>query len=261
MDNSSENKIKIPKIDKIEESKLPSISLEGVKAQLSAVSSLDGPGNILLVGKSFAGKTTLINNLMKNPAKKYHNIIIISDTEKIKPEYGRFSDPDLVFPRLTAEIISFIKRFQKKNKKAKCLLLIDDFITTAKSTSSPEMKVLADFIKLSRHSRCDVIASVQNLKDLSPKIRNNMHFLLFSKNYGNAIDDIAEHYYTQQLDKKELRKELMDIAKRPNNPWLYHNSITGNWFILDSGVHVIKPIVRRGKNKEPESESEESDSE
>jgi len=194
---------------------------------------------------SFSGKSFMINDLLTNPEYGYNKvfkpsqIFIMSPTYKNDDSYKDLKkmmkdNPENIIDNYNEDFINSILDFQhqklKENKCRPVLLIIDDLITSIKSTRQGKLVDL--FIK-GRHHKVNIIITSQKYKLVPSSIRVNSSANIYFTNNMNKkeLDDIAyessDDYFKPLAEN--LRKDYFQYdfiycnMKKPYNEKYYKN--------------------------------------
>lgn len=173
----------------------------------------------VLIGNSFAGKTTIVRQIiydaMKGPHPRYKKILLLCPTHDMGsdydmlPEEWKFKQFDLkgFYERLKE--VQYRKR--DPNTKAvpdsdRVLLILDDCITDISGTD-PTLK---DIASKARHYKIDVIIVSQHMSGLtSPLVRSNTTTTLFGR-----MQDVNRETVTKTIASMGTKKDAVDYVNK-----------------------------------------------
>ena len=184
----------------------------------------DQPERILIFGASNSGKSYLLQNLVKKYHKKFYDIVISGEANKLldyeetkhitthyknenNPIYDPFSDLDEIEMR--------------KNGDKQILTIYDDVMEYAVNSMS-----ISNQFSRGRHKRISTIIIFQNYfpnmtsKSFMPMLRNNSSIQIFCK--MRSVSEISMIARGIEFDKKS-QKFFIDLIKNvvQNNKYAY----------------------------------------
>lgn len=201
--------------------------LEKIKLE-DAVGKIRWPCNVMIVGRTYSGKTSLIKNLIDK--RKFNNIWLISLTagKSIDADWHNMIDHDFIFNNINNEIIDFIYDFQEKNPRSRQLIIFDDFIDSERTLH--KIPKLMQLCTSGRHDRISTCISTQSLAQVPATIRKQQLAVFAGKQYMDSAEAFGREFANTQLPTKELKNRIMDIGKR--HDWLMLDAREAYWSIL-----------------------------
>ena len=163
---------------------------------------------LLVVAKRNSGKSQLIRYLIILNKPRFEKIFLICPTESINKFYSEDIDEKCIFDTYDEDFINNLitkMTFKNANKpsheKHNILLIMDDCISDAQiKTSKPFEKLFTR----GRHINISIIFVSQYLKAaVSPVIRNNIDFCLFSQTNAQGLKLIYDEF-NYNLTKNEF---------------------------------------------------------
>lgn len=201
---------------------LPKISLPQI------MENIVYPSSILLIGKKFSGKTNVLLNLLLPVKKKFNNIFVITLSGHTGNLTKLATDTDNILSHITDEDIEFITDFQTENKKATCLMVFDDFIDSERTLR--DVKKIMQLATSGRNFRITLVISSQTVAQVPTALRKNAEYLFIGKNMSASARTISEEYANHQINPKQLKQEIINIADR--HDWLFYDERKAKWYKL-----------------------------
>jgi hypothetical protein len=172
-------------------------------------------GFFLAIAKKFSGKTYTLRHVIKNLVKKgqlNYGIVISSTAEATKdwigiPENCRFDDWEKGKAAIM-NLIAFQKNNIKEGKKAHAFIVLDDIIGLVKHNDTLVNRLASS----ARHFNISVFAAVQNLKSVSPIVRQNADYVFI---FRNSNTNEKKEIYSQW--NGSLIGEFSDFNKLMND--------------------------------------------
>lgn len=161
----------------------------------------DTTRSVFVYGCRGSGKTFFLRDMMYNLRKRFHSGMAVSPTLDSRREFERFMPGCFVHPDIDLDVIQELilikQELQKTYRRGEhddhrnVFLLLDDCSYDKKKMNSKEM---AELLMNGRHSKIFTIATLQWMKDLEPRMRENFDYI-----------------FLFQADSKETREKLYDM--------------------------------------------------
>jgi len=146
---------------------------------------LPSAGMMVITGVTGTGKTELVRRMVLDSYKRYHDCHLFCSTALEQPESYEW----LPSSKKTTEVdedtlITFVEKHKKRNrgkeesKRYRMLLILDDVIGDVNMKNS---KFIDGMASKCRHWGLMVVILTQNLKHVSPTIRNNSSRIYVTK--------------------------------------------------------------------------------
>ena len=179
------------------------------------------PERIIVTGSSNAGKTYLVEQLVKKYIDKFYKIVICGNRNRLLdfPETASKStlyksDSEPIYNPFT-EVDSYEV---KLNKKKQFLLILDDLMEVVYQSS-----IVSKIFSAGRHFQISCIILCQSFfpsgsgKNIYPQIKNNSSIFIFNKlRSKNQIANISRHLEEDKKSQKlfvELYKKNVQAKK------------------------------------------------
>lgn len=197
---------------------------------------------ILVVAKRNSGKSQLIRYLVLVNQHLFNKIFLICPTESVNSFYSDIIEKKHILTNYNEDFIKNLidtmtraNSNQPKDKRQQVLLILDDCISDATIKNSKPFELL---FTRGRHINISIIFVSQYLKAaITPVIRNNIDFCLFSQVNAQGLKLIFEEY-NYNLSKAEFY-ELFKKATKDYGFLLINNNSVKNGDI-DEIYGVIK---------------------
>jgi energy-coupling factor transporter ATP-binding protein EcfA2 len=137
---------------------------------------LDDFGTTLICGSTESGKTTLVKHLIRYNALSYHKIYLLCSTVDLQDEYS-FLPRQAILP-VTEDSVKQIVEGQEANPNQRVAVIMDDCIGKIKFQNSNLFDHLASSC---RHYRIKLFILIQDMKKLSPTLRDNCKVLFVTR--------------------------------------------------------------------------------
>jgi len=134
--------------------------------------NVDQFGVSIIAGMTESGKTNLVKQIIRYNSQNYHKVYLICSTIDLKSEYDCL--PKQAVLPLSEESIEEVLEEQKRKNKQRAALIFDDVLGKMHFQNSNLFDYLASSC---RHFRLHAFLLVQDLKKLSPMIRDNCKVL------------------------------------------------------------------------------------
>lgn len=170
--------------------------------------TLDNFGTTIIAGSSSTGKTTLMKQLIKHNASLFHKIYLICSTVDLQGEYD-FLPRKAIKPVSEASIKEIVEE-QERNNKQRVAILMDDCIGKLKFQNSDLFDHLASSC---RHYRIHQFILIQDLKKLSPTLRDNSKVLFVSRLKEHSLRacfDLSSTFSSFQEFKEFMNEACVD---------------------------------------------------
>ena len=205
----------------------------------------------IILAKRNSGKSELLKYLLKYSIKNndFHKIYVISPTEKINKFYSDIIPTNCIFDKYEDEwIICLLDKMSKINAgKTKdchnpthCLVILDDCTS---DVNMHQMRGLKMLFTRSRHSFISICVISQNLKSVSPLMRNNSDFVLTSQLNSANIAFLSDEYRCPLLSKKQFIQLYKQSTCDYNFFIINNNCITENVDNINSYYGTIKATL------------------
>lgn len=183
------------------------------------------PANILLVGKRFSGKSTLILNLID--PKNFDNVFVVTVSDHTGNLNSLCRNEMCILNSISDEFIDKLIEIHKENRQMKTLIIFDDFLgANFEPKKSLKMRLLASS---GRNFGISVLFSSQDVTGVPTMFRRNVEYLFLGAMNADSIKKITEQYATADMNKKQLDFNLKELAKAKDNSWLFYDDRKGIW--------------------------------
>lgn len=187
--------------------------------------TLDFPANVLIIGKRFSGKTTLLLNII-DPAE-FDNVFIVTVSDQTGNLNSLCRSDLCILNSISDEFIDKLIEIHKEDRLTRTLILFDDFLgSDFEPKKSQKMRLLASS---GRNFNISVVFSSQDITGVPTMFRRNVEYLFLGAMNANSIKKVAEEYSTADMNKKQLEFNLKELAKAKDNSWLFYDDRKGEW--------------------------------
>ena len=228
--------IKISASKKLKDSKILQRKREREGKLDNGLPDIMYPANILVIGKRYAGKTTLIKKLL-DPSQ-FDDCYIFSNNVKENnydfcAEEDQFETCNEAF---LEEVISISKEhLENEGKILKTLLLFDDFIGM-RGFNPLRSNALRRILSSGRHKGISVVFSTQELVSVPTLLRKNVEAVFMGNMIQRAIDQIGEEYGGVSMSKSQIKEKLQKIARERKYDFLYYIDGANKWGTIPGSV-------------------------
>ena len=203
---------------------------------------------ITIIAKRNSGKSFLLKHLLQYSIKigEFDKIYCISPTERINRFYSDIIAQNCIFDSYSDEwILSLIDKMSKINEgKTKqsqnpinCLLILDDCTSDVNMHQAKGIKML---YTRGRHSFIAVCIISQNLKSVSPSIRNNSDYILTGQLNASNVEKLCESYRCPIINKKDFITLYKNSTSDYNFFVINNNSVSTNIDNINSYYGIIR---------------------
>jgi hypothetical protein len=213
------------------------------------------PCTILICGKSGAGKTTAINNMIPPPGipgDPYDNRFIVTGTKHKHNLSDLVEDEDHILEGMSEEFIKLLTNHHKEHPKARTLLLFDDHVGL--DFNFKASKGYKKLCAASRNFGITIIDSCQDIAEVPKILRRNAHWLLFGNNYEANNEMISDQLSFPDLPKPQFKRVLTKIAKERLYQWLVYDDKKQEWWLWQP-----EEVKGLGHGEDESSDEEEED--
>ncbi len=183
------------------------------------------PSTVLVIGKRFSGKTTLLLNIID--PKEFDNVFIITVSEHLGNLNSLCKSEMCILNSISDEFIDALVEIHRDNQETKTLLLFDDFIgSNFDVKKSQKLRLLATS---GRNFNISVVFSSQDIVGIPMLFRRNAEYLFLGAMNANSIEKVAAEYATADMTKKQLEFNLKNIAKDKTHSWLFYDDRESFW--------------------------------
>lgn len=142
---------------------------------------------------------------------KLSNYIVYDNENEYENKINELYETHLHYGKIFDENLnSYINIDGKKIEAPKTLLIFDD-ISGIKSMTHGNL--IQKLIRQSRHLNISVIYSIQDIRGVSPSIRNNTRLLTLFKTFNEEELDKIYDAFTIPTKRKRFKEVLLDIFK------------------------------------------------
>lgn len=191
----------------------------------------------IVAGSTNSGKTNLILNILRKNYKQWNKIYFVCPTLNLQSQYKGIVHPSRI---LTSEKdIDKLLNDQQKNPKCHIAIVLDDCIGTVSFQSS---KIFDKLASSCRHYRITCFILIQDLKKLSPTIRDNSATLFITKLKEHSLRcafELSSNFPNYQSFKEFIEKACKDYQV------VKMNLAAG----YDNDINVFKPPLISHKIK------------
>ena len=205
--------------------------------------------SMVIIAKRNSGKSYLLMHLLQYSVKinEFDKIYCISPTEKINKFYSSLIPENCIFDSYSDEwCLNLINRMSKINEgKTKqsqnpvnCHLILDD------CASDINMHHACKGIKLlytrGRHSFISICVISQNIKDVSPSMRNNSDYIVTGQLNASNIESLCENYRCPIISKKDFITLYKNSTSDYNFFVINNNSVSTDIDNINSYYGIIR---------------------
>ena len=203
---------------------------------------------ITIIAKRNSGKSYLLKNLLKYSIeiKEFDKIYCISPTEKINKFYSDIIPENCIFDSYSSEwVLSLIEKMSKINEgktqqsqnPINCLLILDDCTSDVNMHQAKAIKML---YTRGRHSFIAICVISQNLKSVSPVMRNNSDYILTGQLNASNIEQLCESYRCPIISKKDFITLYKNSTADYNFFVINNNSVSTDIDNINSYYGIIR---------------------
>ena len=200
-----------------------------------------------IIAKRNSGKSYLLKHLLEYSvkSKEFDKTYCISPTEKINKFYSDIIPNNCIFDSYSDEwILCLIEKMSKINEgKTKqsenpynCLLILDDCTSDVNMHQAQGIKML---YTRGRHSFIAICVISQNLKSVSPIMRNNSDYILTGQLNAANVESLCESYRCPIISKIDF----IDLYKNSTSDYNFlvinNNSVSSNIDDINSYYGII----------------------
>ena len=204
--------------------------------------------SIVIIAKRNSGKSYLLKKLLQYSVKikEFDKIYCISPTEKINKFYSDIIPQNCLFDSYSEEwVLSLIDKMSKINEgktqqsqnPINCLLILDDCTSDVNIHQAKGIKML---FTRGRHSFIAICVLSQNLKSVSPSIRNNSDFIFTGQLNASNVEQLCECYRCPIISKKDFITLYKDSTADYNFFVINNNSVSTNIDDINSYYGIIR---------------------
>ena len=204
--------------------------------------------SLVILAKRNSGKSYLMKNLLQYSVKinEFQKIYCISPTEKINKFYSDIIPENCIFDNYSEEwVLSLIEKMSKINEgktqqsqsPINCLLILDDCTSDVNMHQAKGIKML---YTRGRHSFIAICVISQNLKSVSPSIRNNSDYILTGQLNASNIEQLCESYRCPIISKKDFITLYKNSTADYNFFVINNNSVSNNVDDINSYYGIIR---------------------
>jgi hypothetical protein len=195
---------------------------------------------IILYGKRRSGKTTLLENLLKQIYNKYDLVIGITNTPSSKSIFEKYMSAKCIYPGLddkkSRRMLKLIIDHQIKNNTNKILLIMDDIIDVENKQHNTKT---INYISVNgRHLNMSVIITTQHTSSIEPIVRKNADLAFIFYSIDRDVKDIYLKHYFSDLKYDEFNdlmnkycqnhSVLVSYTNRINDRIYHYNAMDDN---------------------------------
>lgn len=157
--------------------------------------------SVFVYGCRGSGKSYFVRDLMYNLRKRFHSGVAVSPTLDSRKEFEQFMPSCFIHSDMNLDMIQDLIQIKQELQKTydrgehddfrNIFLLLDDCSYDKKKMNSKEM---AELLMNGRHSKIFTVATLQWMKDLEPRMRENFDYI-----------------FLFQADSKETREKLFEM--------------------------------------------------
>ena len=203
---------------------------------------------ITIIAKRNSGKSYLLKHLLEYSVKsnEFDKIYCISPTEKINKFYSDIILENCIFDKYSDEwILCLIDKMSKINEgkthqnqnPLNCLLILDDCTSDVNMHQAKGIKML---YTRGRHSFIAICVISQNLKSVSPVMRNNSDYILTGQLNASNIEQLCESYRCPIISKKDFITLYKNSTADYNFFVINNNSVSNNIDDINSYYGIIR---------------------
>ena len=203
---------------------------------------------ITIIAKRNSGKSYLLKHLLEYSVKsnEFDKIYCISPTEKINKFYSDIISENCIFDKYSDEwILCLIDKMSKINEgkthqnqnPLNCLLILDDCTSDVNMHQAKGIKML---YTRGRHSFIAICVISQNLKSVSPVMRNNSDYILTGQLNASNIEQLCESYRCPIISKKDFITLYKNSTADSNFFVINNNSVSNTIDDINSFYGIIR---------------------
>ena len=203
---------------------------------------------VVIIAKRNSGKSYLLKSMLQYSIKikEFDKIYCISPTEKINKFYSNIIQEQCIFELYSEEwVLRLIEKMSKLNEgkteqsqnPINCLLILDDCTSDVNMHQAKGIKML---FTRGRHSFIAICVLSQNLKSVSPSIRNNSDFIFTGQLNASNIEQLSECYRCPIISKKDFITLYKDSTADYNFFVINNNSVSNNVDDINSYYGIIR---------------------
>lgn len=179
----------------------PKYNVEKTKDEYLTNFKIDLPGHMAIISRSMSGKSYLMERILANiiSNNQIDSLLIMSDTVSVNDDYKTILAPMMtklnkyyMGPWNKQLFEKYIKRQRElpKSKRLRTIILLDDVVPVL---NVMDLQYLSKQITTIRHYNISLFISVQKANStFTPSMRQNMHYVMFSKVNGDNMDVLAD---------------------------------------------------------------------
>lgn len=177
------------------------------------------PFRLLVTGRSKSGKTTqVVQMIMKLWVWEHWDDLYIFCPTYDQSAYNRLR-PYITkhFKTLSNEAMFKISKRNKANKR-RTLIIIDDCSNQQELHEHGRKGIFDELCNNGRHYNISIIVVTQNIKSISPSLRENAEGLMIFQSLNKPeIDTFLNERNTENGDVKAMRKVYFDAIRGPHD--------------------------------------------
>ena len=189
------------------------------------------PALIIIGGMTESGKTNLLRYILKENHQSFNRIWALCPTADLLVEY-QFIPRKFTITNPTEEDVDNILQDQIKFKHLKTCVVLDDCIGSLNFQNS---KIFDKLASSSRHFKLTTFILIQDLKKLSPCIRDNAKYLFITKLKEHSLKICYELSSSFKTEKK-FKRFMNQVCK---NYQVVKFNLTANY--NDTPYCMFKP--------------------
>lgn len=187
--------------------------------------TFDYPANVLVIGKRFSGKTTLLLNVID--PEEFDNVFIITVSDQTGNLNSLCRSDMCILNSISDEFIEKLIEIHKENRTTRTLILFDDFLgSDFDPKRSQKMKLLASS---GRNFNISVVFSSQDIVGVPMMFRRNVEYLFLGAMNANSIEKVSREFSTADMPRKQLEVNLKELAKSKEHSFLFYDDRKGTW--------------------------------
>lgn len=206
--------------------------------------TIEVPFNMVLVGQTHSGKTTLAKKLITNLKKEFDYIYIFCPTGELSQDWIEqehlFTSPK-EYGSKVKELFEQQKRIKLeygKKRTPQILLVFDDCLTEniLRFNSDLDKKSIS-----TRHYNISVMVLSQRIAGIGRTFRlNSAYFILFNMFNYSELERFLDEFVPRKY-KKQLEQQLESIFSEPYNFIFSNNRSTNlNERLYKNGIELLK---------------------
>ena len=203
---------------------------------------------VVIIAKRNSGKSYLLKSMLQYSIKikEFDKIYCISPTEKINKFYSNIIQEQCIFELYSEEwVLRLIEKMSKLNEgkteqsqnPINCLLILDDCTSDVNMHQAKGIKML---FTRGRHSFIAICVLSQNLKSVSPSIRNNSDFIFTGQLNASNVEQLCECYRCPIISKKDFITLYKNSTADYNFFVINNNSVSTDIDNINSYYGIIR---------------------